>query len=118
MADLDETTSDFPYGQYPEVEPLTIVLSDSGDVLLAADNDSRPPLRIQVSSVLLSTASKVFRALFSGAFAEDEAVRNAAGAPVEIRVSDDPSDFLLLCQLLHFQGDLDRVRHQRFLDLA
>lgn len=25
MADLDDATSDFPYGQYPDVEPLTIV---------------------------------------------------------------------------------------------
>jgi hypothetical protein len=118
MADLDDATSNFPYGKYPEVEPLTTILCNTGDVLLIADDDSRPPLRMQVSSVLLSTASKVFRALFNGAFAEGEAVRNAAGIPVEIRVSDAPCDLLLLCQLLHFQGDLDKVRHQRFLDLA
>jgi hypothetical protein len=118
MANLDDTTSNFPYEQYPEVEPLTTILCDTGDVLLVADADSRPPMRIQVSSILLSTASKVFRALFSGAFAEAKAVRNAAGTPVEIRVSDAPSDLLLLCQLLHFQGDLDHVRPQRFFDLA
>lgn len=75
-------------------------------------------MRVQVSSVLLSTASKVFRALSNGAFAEGKAVRNAAGTPVEIRVSDAPSDLLLLYQLLHFQGDLGRIRYQRFFDLA
>lgn len=118
MTDLDDSTRDFPYGQYPEVEPLTTVLCDAGDVLLVADDDSRPPQRIQVSSVLLSTASKVFRALFNSAFAEGEALRNAAESGVEIHVSDAPSDLLLLCQLLHFQGDLDDIRHERFLDLA
>jgi hypothetical protein len=59
-----------------------------------------------------------FRALFSGTFAEGEIIRNAAGSPVEIRVSDAPSDPLLLCQLLHFQGDLDKVRPEQLLDLA
>jgi hypothetical protein len=118
MANLDKTTSDFPYEQYPEIEPLTTILCNTGDVLLDADADSRAPMKIQVSSFLLSTASKVFRALFSGAFAEAEAVRNAAGTPVEIRVSDAPFDLLLLCQLLHFQGDIDHVRPQRFFDFA
>lgn len=45
-------------------------------------------------------------------------MRNAAESPAEIRVSDSPADLLLLCQLLHFQGDLENVTHQRFLDLA
>jgi len=118
MADLNDTTSDFPYTQYPEVEPLTAIVCDIGDVLLVADDGSHPPLRIQASSVLLSTASKVFRALFRGSFAEGEALCNAAELPAEIRISDAPDDILLLCQLLHFRGDLENVRHQRFLDLA
>ena len=45
-------------------------------------------------------------------------MRNAADPHTESRVSDAPADLLLLCQLLHFQGDLERVRHQHFLDLA
>lgn len=118
MADLTYATSAFPYEQYPEVEPLTKVLCDTGDVLLVADDCSHPPLRIQVSSFLLSTASKVFRALFRGTFAEGRAVLDAAGSSIEILVRDDPSDLLLLCQLLHFQGDLTNVRHERFLGLA
>jgi hypothetical protein len=118
MADINGAMNAFPYAQYPEVEPLTKVVCDIGDVLLVADDGSHPPLRIQASSVLLSTASKVFRALFRGSFAESEAIRNAAGNPVEIRVSDAPAEMLLLCQLLHLQGDLETVRHQRFLDLA
>ena len=118
MANTYDAASDFPYGQYPEIEPLTKTLCDTGDVLLIADNGSHPALRIRVSSVLLFTASKVFRALLCGSFAEGEAIRTTAGRPVEIRVSDSPSDLLLLCQLLHFQGDLDKVRHARFLDHA
>lgn len=118
MADLNDATNDFPYTQYPEVEPLTKAVCDIGDVLLIADDGSHPPLRIQASSVLLSTVSKVFRTLFRGSFAEGEAMRNATDSLVEIRVSDAPSDILLLCQPLHFQGDLNNVRGERFLDLA
>ena len=118
MADLTYASSAFPYGQYPEIEPLTKVLCDAGDVLLVADDCSHSPLRIQVSSFLLSAASKVFRVLFRGTFAEGKAVRDAAGSSVEILVRDDPSDLLLLCQPLHFQGDLTKVRHERFLGLA
>jgi hypothetical protein len=118
MADLNFATDDFPYTQYPEIEPLTKVVCDIGDVLLVADDGSHLPLRIQASSVLLSTASKVFRTLFRSGFAEGEAMRNAAESSPEIRVSDAPADLLLLCQLLHFQGDLENVTHQRFLDLA
>ncbi|KAM0706399.1 hypothetical protein Q7P35_005725 [Cladosporium inversicolor] len=118
MADLKDATNDFPYMQYPEVERLTKVVCDIGDVLLVADDGSHPPLRTQASSVLLSTASKVFRTLLRGSFAEGEAMRNATHSLVEIRVSDTPADLLLLCQLLHFQGDLDKVKHEQFLDLA
>jgi hypothetical protein len=102
MADLNFAMNDFPYTQYPEVEALTKVVCDIGDVLLVADNGSDPPLRVQASSVLLSIASKVFRTLYRGSSAEGEAMRNATRSLTEIRVSDSPADLLLLCQLLHF----------------
>lgn len=112
MADLNDATNDFPYMQYPEVESLTKVVCDIGDVLLVADDGSHPPLSIQSSSILLSTASKVFRTLFRGSFAEGETMRNATDSLAEIRVSDAPVNVLLLCQLLHFQGDLVKVKHE------
>lgn len=67
---------------------------------------------------MLSVASKVFKALFSGSFAEAEAIRNSPYAAIEIRINDHPSDALLLCQLLHFHGNLDKLDYERFLGLA
>lgn len=117
MADINNAKNAFPYARYPDVEPPTKVVCDAGDIFLVADDGSQPPLRIQASSVF-SIASRVFRALPSGVFAEAEAISNAAENLVEIHISDAPSGLLLLCQLLHFQGDLDKVRHERFFDLA
>lgn len=99
-------------------EDPTQVLCDTGDIVLVVDDGFHPILKVRVSTVVLSMASKVFRVMFSSGFAEAKAIRNSPDAPVEVRVNDPPSDALLLCQLLHFQGSLDELDSEGFLGLA
>ncbi|KAE9978166.1 hypothetical protein EG327_007504 [Venturia inaequalis] len=67
--------------------PGNVVVDPDGDVLLLIGTDnSNPELSIQVSSKVLSVASKVFRAMFSRNFRED----------------DNPDAILTLCKVLHF----------------
>ena len=87
---------------------------DFGDVILNVDDGWHPAIKIQVSSCILATASKVFKALFSNRYAEGQAMRAEHQTPTEILVKDSPKDLLLLCKLLHWQGD-SRPSSQRQL---
>lgn len=99
-------------------ETPTQVVYELGDVILVADDSIHPAQKMEVSTVVLSVASKVFKALFTGSVEEAEAIRNSPHDAVEIRISDHPSDALSLCQLLHFQGNLEQLNYERFLGLA
>lgn len=96
----------------------TETVCESGDVIFPAGDGAQPALKIKVSSSLLSHASKVFEKMFSGGSAEAKALCNAGNIPTEMRIVDPPADLLLLCQLLHFQGDIQSTTHQSFLGLA
>ncbi|KAE9969057.1 hypothetical protein EG328_007114 [Venturia inaequalis] len=79
--------------------PGNVVVDPDGDVLLLIGTDnSNPELSIQVSSKVLSVASKVFRAMFSRNFREA-----LSSMPVKIPLPDDnPDAILTLCKVLHF----------------
>lgn len=96
------------------------ILCEFGDVTLIADDGFHPILKIRVSSCILSTASKVFTALFSKNFAEGQALRKDAadGQSIELHMGDRPADLLALCKLLHFRGDVWAMAAQSFFGLA
>jgi hypothetical protein len=71
-----------------------------------------------VSSCILATASKVFKALFSNRFAEGKAMRAEHQTPSEILIKDTPKDLLLLCKLLHWQGDSRPSSHRQLRGFA
>jgi len=77
-----------------------------------------PLLQIQVSSCILATVSKVFKALFSSRFAVGQAMRAEHQSPSEILIKDSHSDLLLLCKLLHWQKDSGPSSHRQLRDLA
>lgn len=64
--------------------------------------------KIRVSSVTLSLASKVFRALFSPRYSEGQAIREASSEDKEIALEDDdPYALTTLCRVLHYAAKLD-----------
>ena len=116
-AQVTDIYDDFALSTTPFGSP-TRVVCDTGDVVLVADDGTHPALKIKVSTVILSVASKVFKTLFRSGFAEAQAIRNSPHALVEIHIGDPPCDALLLCQILHYQGNLENLNHQEFLSLA
>lgn len=116
-AQITEVFDDLAQSEMSHEAPTQVVY-ETGDVVLVADDGIHSAQKMKVSTVVLSVASKVFKALFSGGFAEAETIRNSVHDAVEIRISDHPSDALLLCQLLHFQGNLEKLSYERFLGLA
>ena len=99
-------------------EAPTETVCDFGDVILNIDDGWHPPVKIQVSSCILATASKVFKALFSNRFAEGHAMRAEHQSPSEILIKDTPKDLLLLCKLLHWQGDSRPSSHRQLRGFA
>ena len=99
-----------------ETSPETVC--DFGDIILNVDDGYHPAVKIQVSSCILATASKVFKALFSNRFAEGHALRAEHQSPSEILIKDTPKDLLLLCKLLHWQGDSRPSSHRQLRGFA
>jgi hypothetical protein len=99
-------------------EARTETVCDFGDVILNVEDGFHPGVKIQVSSCILATASKVFRALFSNRFAEGKAMRAEHQSPSKILIEDTPKDLLLLCKLLHWQGDSRPSSHRQLRGFA
>jgi hypothetical protein len=99
-------------------ESRSETVCDFGDVILNFDDGFHPAVKIQVSSCILATASKVFKALFSNRFAEGHAMRTEHQSPSEILIKDTPKDLLLLCKLLHWQGDSRPSSHRQLRGFA
>jgi hypothetical protein len=99
-------------------EPRSETVCDFGDIILVVDDDFHPAVKIKVSSCILATARKVFKALFSNRFAEGKAVRAEHQTPCEILIKDTPNDLLLLCKLLHWQGDSRPSSHRQLRGFA
>lgn len=91
---------------------------DFGDVILNVDDGFHPAVKIQVSSCIMATASKVFKALFSNRFAEGQVMRAEHQTPTEILIKDTPKDLLLLCKLLHWQEDSRPSSHRQLRGFA
>lgn len=76
-----------------------VIVVEGGDIILALPQDQF----LQVSSVVLSYASPVFKALFGPRFKESSQVRSDV-QPKEVALpEDDPVIMTDLCHLLHSQ---------------
>lgn len=92
-----------------------------GDVTLVAENEFLK-VKIVVSSLVLSLASDVFKALFGPNFKEGQGLgyTNPDSRTVPLG-EDDPNALLLFCQVLHNRAsehDLDNVHHEEIVELA
>ncbi|KAF2491509.1 hypothetical protein BU16DRAFT_565210 [Lophium mytilinum] len=87
-----------PDSEPPGKLPETIALDNDGDVVLSPGDGNT---RLLVSSKVLALASPVFRAMFTGGFAESQNLSSAS--PREVPLPDDNEDAMtLLCKILHF----------------
>lgn len=110
--DADELPAFFHLFEYP-----TETLCEYGDAILIADDGLRC-IKIHISTCILASASRVFKALFSRRFAEGQALSSQRQTPAEIQMHDTPAALLGLCKLLHFQGDIGDLTSGQLLDLA
>ena len=76
-------------------DPPTDQICEFGDITLTVYDDARPTIRIRVSSCILATFSKVFKALFHGKFCE--------GRSEEVILNEAPRPMRMMCSLLHMQ---------------
>lgn len=90
-------------------------LCEFGDITLVVEDGFHPELRVAVSSCILASTSKVFKALFKGCFAEGEAIRSGQR---DIYIADKPAAMLALCQLLHFKPVKPAIACHNILDFA
>ncbi|KAF2491508.1 hypothetical protein BU16DRAFT_565209 [Lophium mytilinum] len=80
--------------------PGLVILESYGDVILNfADGRSS---RLLVSSNMLSRASPVFRAMFTGGFAESQGLSSSSPREVSLP-EDDPYATVLLCRIVHLK---------------
>jgi hypothetical protein len=91
----------------PTMTTIDIATTD-GDVLLTLGET-----RLRVSSVILSSASPVFKAMLGPNFSEGQGDRSAQN-PKEIPLlGDDKAVMTRLCRLLHHQRDLPESSHDK-----
>jgi hypothetical protein len=82
------------------------IATTDGDILLILGET-----RLRVSSVILSSASPVFKVMLGPNFSEGQGDRSAR-SPKEITLEDDDLDTMTrLCRLLHHQRDLPATPH-------
>jgi hypothetical protein len=80
----------------------TTVIHKRGDVILKPRPHEGTAAVFLVSSVILSLASPVFEAMFSGNFAEGQAL--SVNSPREVPLPDDDlQSMLLICNITHMQ---------------
>lgn len=91
-------------------DPPTDSICEFGDVTLIVDDALHPTLRMKVSSCILATSSKVFRALFSNKLSEDRSK--------EILLREPPRAMRMLCGLLHLQPLDEAPESLELLELA
>lgn len=68
------------------------IIADEGDLILAVGNEKKKK-KMRVSSVILSMASPVSKALLGPHFREGQRLRNGT-SPIEILLPDDSSESL------------------------
>ena len=96
-------------------DPSIHDMCEFGDIMLVVEDGYHPQMKIRVSSCMLSSTSKVFRALFRGCFIEGQAI--PAGTR-EIFMNDKPAPMLAMCQLLHLRPVKPEVRERELLEFA
>jgi hypothetical protein len=99
-------TGSEPLGKHPTAEAsqtsdmVNVDIAAEGDVILVLQQT-----RLRVSSVILSSASPVFKTMFGPNFAEGHG-RRSAEEPKEIPCpDDDDAATIRLCRLIHHQYD-------------
>jgi len=91
--------------QSPDMTTIDIATTD-GDVLLVLGET-----RLRVSSVILSSASPVFKAMLGQNFLEGQGERSSQ-SPKEVALLDDDADAMTrLCRLLHHQDSMPADPH-------
>ncbi|KAH6868410.1 hypothetical protein BKA58DRAFT_194529 [Alternaria rosae] len=91
------------------------VLAKYGDVILELSKDGKSVGTLLVSSHVLSLASPVFGAMFSGNFAEGQNLSTAS--PKNIALPDDDAESMtLFCKFIHMQT-ANLTREPSFDDL-
>ncbi|KAH8892686.1 hypothetical protein GQ53DRAFT_862305 [Thozetella sp. PMI_491] len=83
------------------IEPKRVVIDGAGDLILEVG--TKPQSRLQVSSKVLSTASRVFRAMFNPSFKEGQALSQTNPAEIPLP-EDDPAAMETLLKILHLQN--------------
>jgi hypothetical protein len=87
-------------------EIVNIDVATEGDVIFVLQQT-----RLRVSSVILASASPVFKAMFGPSFAEGQGHRTAE-EPREVPLHDDDLGAMIrLCRLLHHQPDQEAFPH-------
>jgi hypothetical protein len=101
-----------PLGEHPTTEAsqtsemVNIDIAAEGDVIFVLQQT-----RLRVSSVILASASPVFKTMFGPNFAEGQGQRSAAD-PREVTLHDDDLCAMTrLCRLLHHQPDQEAFPH-------
>lgn len=87
-------------------EMANVDIAPEGDVIFVLQQT-----RLRVSSVILASASPVFKVMFGPNFAEGQGHRTA-GEPREVPLHDDDLCAMTrLCRLLHHQPDQEAFPH-------
>ena len=96
-------------------EPTSHSMCEFGDIMLAIEDEYHPQLRLKVNSCILASASKVFKTLLRGCFAEGVAIQSGTR---EVYMNDNPAPMLAMCQLLHLKPLEPAVDQGAILDFA
>lgn len=95
------------------------VIAKRGDVIIKLGKEGQATTNARVSSTVLSLASPVFEARFSGRFAEGQAL--SIDAPREVPLpEDDLQSMLLICKITHLRtaGLPDKISVDDFASFA
>lgn len=85
----------------PDTQVNTEVIDPDGDVVLTLPQSAgSSPIKLQVSSRHLSLASPVFKAMFTGRFAESKTLRTSGSVTIKLDY-DDQAAMLILMRIIH-----------------
>lgn len=99
-AESDDTSSESSSSSSAESQADVEIAKDNGDVILVLST-----ARLRVSSVILASASPVFKAMLGPNFSEGQDARSVQN-PKDISLPDDDAAAMTrLCYLIHHQHD-------------
>ena len=107
--DLAEPLNEFSPDASSSSKMATIdIATADGDILLILGET-----RLRVSSVILSSASPVFKVMLGPNFSEGQGDRSAQNPKEVTLVDDNLATMMRLCRLLHHQRDLPETSHNQ-----